>query len=421
MRTWARATLETELAAVRRGMLAETVVWVPFAALQSFLEQVAHLGLSATVIDSVPDALLDGADWQCTLGSDLREYMVYGLVVSARAADDVRNRWHVPDPDSALLDAGYPACCARTWTTLRQNGWSDPLAVWLGDERDGPLLSLAAFAALGLGPLRHAPCSPACVAACAAATRFSALAREIGFGREADLWDAMSEYTMHATFRSGIVEVTAEEFRFAYESVGRVAKHKAPKAPAMKRWYAAPALTRFDDDTTDSGFANEFARRSRWSTVVWEQAALLARVQGAAIHLDCGDGLLLELIALVRPTRGLVGIDARSAHLAAASKRLTGMNARLVTADWAAWPRMLSTLTERAGVVILDAQRVADATPEFRRDLFAQITAVDACAVVVATDQALARFGNMRGFADASGLRLAHGRTERVSAVVEGF
>lgn len=423
---FAEATLATELEAIRRGMIGSTLVWVPFLSLEAMLLDIRRTGLAVTVVGSAPDPLAPAAPSAPSAEFDAREVAVYGLLVSREAQraigeDELAVEFATA---SALRDCGFPPCCAHAWAGCLKSGWRDPIAFALSrDDAEPP--ALAALASLGLGPLRHASCSAACSATRESVARFCELAREIGFGEQAALWEEMQALTARATVRSRIVDVKTADFRFAYRATGRV---KAPAATAAgpatsyKRWYAMPAFASPEPETADGEFADDFARRSRWSAVVWEQSSLLARIQGAVLHLDCGDGLLLELIQLMRPSRQAAGIDSNPTLLGRASKRFGQAAVRLATGDWMGETDVLATFRESADIIFLDPQRLADAPAPERLSLLRRLASMRAQAVViVATDRAFSRFGDIERLASAAGLRIGEGRSRRVSATVEGF
>ncbi|WP_321816660.1 MULTISPECIES: hypothetical protein [unclassified Paraburkholderia] len=416
----AQATLSTELEAVRRGIVGATQVWVPFASLPAMLDHANHADLLVSVRETAPDALLQVPATQESAQLDIREFAVYGLLIAANRKDSAQETSLDSLSTSLLLNRGFPTCCAHAWSQALNAGWRDPIAKTLAEN--GAISPLAALATLGLGPLRHVPCSPACTASKDAVAHFSDLAREIGFAGEASLWETFSDIPTHATVRSGVIEITTPEWRFAYRAPGRVSPQAVASPPSRRRWYASPAITKSKHEDYNGQFADEFARRSRWSTVVWEQSSLLARSPGPVVHLDCGDGLLLELAALMRPSREIAGIDPSPALVTNAQERLGNTTARLAVGDWITESEALVHFQAQAGVVLLDPERLADTSPESRRELFARLAAMQADAIViVTTDRALARFSNINRLAAAAGLRVDAGRAKRVSARVEGF
>jgi hypothetical protein len=423
---FAEATLATELEAIRRGMVGSTLVWVPFLSLETMLRDIRRADLAVTVVGSAPDPLAPVAPSAPPAEWDPREVAVYGLLVSREARSGIREDELAVEfaTASTLRDCGFPPCCAHAWAAALKDGWRDPIALALSRD-DAELPALAALASLGLGPLRHAPCSATCAATRGSVACFCALAREIGFGEQAALWEEMQALTARATVRSRIVDVKTAEFRFAYRATGRVTAQPAPAASppkSYKRWYALPAFASPEPEAADSQFTDEFARRSRWSTVVWEQSSLLARVQGAVLHLDCGDGLLLELIQLMRPSRQAAGIDPNPALLDRASSRFGQAAVRLARGDWTGQADVLSTFRESAEIIFLDPERLADAPVPERLVLLDRLASMRAQAmVIVATDRALSRFGDIERLASAAGVRIGQGRSRRVSATIEGF
>jgi hypothetical protein len=416
----AQATLLTELEAVRRGISEATLVWAPFASLSAILDYAKHADLSVSVREAAPDALLPVPAMQSGTELDPREFAVYALLIAANRKGGAAETSLACVTDALLVDRGFPVCCAQAWSQALSAGWHDPIAKTVAEN--GAISPLAALAALGLGPLRHVPCGPACTASSHVVACFSDLAKEIGFAAEAALWDASSDMPTRATVRSGIVEVTTPEWRFAYRAPGRVPRQAVAAAAARRRWYASPAIGASKQEDCDGQFTDEFARRSRWSTVIWEQSSLLARACGPVVHLDCADGLLLELAALMRPSREIAGIDPSPALVSNARARLGNTAARLAIGDWVAEDGALGQFQARAGVILLDPERLADTSTEKRQRLFAGLTAMQAEAIViVATDRALARFCDFDRLAAAAGLRVNAGRARRVSARVEGF
>ncbi|MBB5421588.1 hypothetical protein QF000_000489 [Paraburkholderia atlantica] len=415
----AQATLSTELEAVRRGIVGATLVWAPFASLQAVLDHAKHADLSVSVRETAPDALLHVPVMQDGTECDAREFAVYCLLIEANRKDGPQETSLDSMSPSLLLDRGFPACCAQAWSQALNAGWRDAIAKTLAEN--GPISPLAALATLGIGPLRHVPCSPTCTASSHAVSHFSDLAKEIGFAGEASLWETWSDMPTRATVRSGIVEVTTPEWRFAYRAPGRVARQAVALAGPRRRWYASPAIAQSIQGCCDGQFADEFARRSRWSTVVWEQSSLLARTSGPVVHLDCGEGLLLELAALMRPSREIAGIDPSPALVSNARERL-GNSAALAIGDWITKHGALVQFRARAGMVLLDPERLADTSIENRQELFAGLAAMRADAIViVATDRALARFRDIDHLAAAAGLGVDAGHARRVSARVVGF
>ena len=82
----------------------------------------------------------------------------------------------------------------------------------------------------------------------------------------------------------------------------------------------AATLADLGTGSTAAGFESVFAMRSRFSTVVWEQTAALRRAR-SAVHLGCGHGLLLELLAQAKPSLKLYGTEEDAASASAARRR----------------------------------------------------------------------------------------------------
>jgi predicted O-methyltransferase YrrM len=151
--------------------------------------------------------------------------------------------------------------------------------------------------------------------------------------------------------------------------------------------------------------------RSRFSAVVWEQTAALRRAT-TAVHVGCGDGLLLELIAQTRPKLRLYGIEEDTAAAEAARQRLGASFPVLGGTSTDAFAALSGLAPEGIDLAFVDPERLGD------RDALAAISAIARSIVVIGTDRSLRRSGDMDNLAATMGLALLPGRAARVSAML---
>jgi predicted O-methyltransferase YrrM len=151
--------------------------------------------------------------------------------------------------------------------------------------------------------------------------------------------------------------------------------------------------------------------RSRFSAAVWEQTAALRRA-GSAVHVGCGDGLLLELVAQTKPKLRLYGTEEDTAAAEAARGRL-GVSLPVLGGDSIEALAALSRLApEGIDLAFVDPERLGD------REALAAISAIARSIIVIGTDRSLHRFRDMDNLAATMGLALLPGRAARVSAML---
>jgi predicted O-methyltransferase YrrM len=151
--------------------------------------------------------------------------------------------------------------------------------------------------------------------------------------------------------------------------------------------------------------------RSRFSAVVWEQTAALRRA-GSAVHVGCGDGLLLELIAQTKPKLRLYGTEEDTVAAEAARGRL-GVSLPVLGGTSIEALAALSRLApEGIDLAFIDPDRLGD------REALAAIRVIARSVIVIGTDRSLHRSADMDNLAATMGLALLPGRAARVSAML---
>jgi hypothetical protein len=429
--------MAVELEMVRRRRLPATLVWVRYEGVAAMAERTQSLGLATAPVKA---AVSHAADWSAQeSNAEPMALLDYGLLVGTPPLDSSVRALAAPNPVEVAAWFGYPPCCAWAWADALQRGRGDPFASMIaragGSEGVGS--AHASLAVLGLGPVRHAPCTADCTATIDHSREFINLARATGHGEEAEWLEEMGNWMIDASVVNGVAEVKTGVFRCTWLSdeigpprrvrgPGRIAPEgKFPLVGAAQTNAASPAkdmpvnaadvdATRVDLGTgfVAAGFDSAFAMRSRFSTVVWEQTAALRRAR-SAVHVGCGQGLLLELLAQTRPGLRLYGIEEDAARADAARRR----NGASVPILCGAFTDTLATLARLVpngvDIAFLDPERLAanggNAAPA--------ISTLARSIVLIGTDRSLRRFGDLDTLAAAAGLSLAPGRPSRVSAV----
>src|SRR5439155_106990 len=163
------------------------------------------------------------------------------------SAPPTRAPWQPPlaRPSQAAILFGYPACCAKSWADYLQRGGSDPLAGMLARGDKAVVPAYIALAVLGLGPIRHAPCSASCSATRDRSREFIDLGRELGFVEEMSWLEEIADWAVGASLVNGIAEVTTAAFRCTWLSdEGAPPRHGTAATRPGKREGAAAATVK---------------------------------------------------------------------------------------------------------------------------------------------------------------------------------
>ncbi|MBW7972607.1 class I SAM-dependent methyltransferase [Bradyrhizobium sp. BR 10289] len=407
-----------ELEMVRRKQIAATLLWTAYDDIEALTERASTISLHAKPIKA---SLGYAADWplEASIGEPKR-LLDYAVLIGTVSLDAPMAEPAGDDPVQVAMRFGYPACCARSWADHLRRGGSDPLAAMLGREDKTGIHAHVALAVLGLGPVRHAPCSTDCSATQDRARSFLDLGRELGFVEEIGWLEEIADWPLGASLVNGIAELKTAAFRCTWlsdEGAPR-ARKAAPALRAERGKAVAIGLGDSDDIIAELGagceavgFENAFAMRSRFSTVVWEQTAAL-RHAATAVHVGCGDGLLLELIAQTRPKLTLYGTEEDSALAEAARRRLGPLSRVLGGTGGEALAALAGLAPEGIDLAFVDPERLDDG------EALAAIRATTRTVIVIGTDRALHRFKDMESLAASMGLVLLPGRAARVSAAL---
>jgi len=455
----AAAAVAIELALVRDGETEATLLTVGHDVLPGALAAAARHGLAAvplggraTVWEPTSPTAEPDAGALCDL-----------LVARPDRLPAVVDLLSGGDTVATAAAFGHPDCCALARAEHLAAGWTDPVAALLAGPagaaagRPAPSLPSAhlLLAALGLGPLRHAPCATDCPATANAAAAFLAAGRRAGLEEEMAWLAETGDWRVSWSTRGGVAEIKTALFRTAHPSdpVPAVRLDHAggtvPEAAARGTGFpfepprmvpggrpaeasepaptAAPVPPPLTADAIAAGwqaagYASAFALRSRLCTAVWELGADLKGGRGSVVHLGCGDGLLLALAAEVNARLTLYGIDADTGLVARARSRLPAHADRLSVGDWrgAEGLALIDRATGDGRMAVIDPEGLAGLPAERRAALLEALMARFRQVAIVASDRALGRFGDIAGVAAAAGLRLAPGRPERVTGRVVG-
>ncbi|WLI13458.1 MULTISPECIES: hypothetical protein [Pseudomonas] len=388
----------TDLADVKHGGLAWMRFWAPYRALAETLEWVQEMSLKATVCDCAFD---EGAPVSPVLVAgealDPRTRITYALEVTGRNA--------VFPLHSAA--SPVPPCCA-----LARESTSDRLLLNGGN---GPLHAYVALAPLGLTPLRHAPCSLDCPATVEIVNAFIVRALALGFNDAAQAWKTLQHVQPSATLRAGLMEVKMPGLRFAY----RTALHERSNRIAVtmhKPWMLSPEIDTFIH--TDPSFASEFARRSRFATILWEQEAVIKRARGPIVHLGCGDGLLLDLLKIAKPNAVLHGVQSNAAPVEVGVCVQDNSAPAVHAEKWEVELKAIMASGKKPDLLLFDPIHLLALGAVERQMLVSAMHASAAAVVAYATDASLKRYGDLAELARAAGIGLVQGRRLRVSALL---
>jgi hypothetical protein len=409
-------TIELEM--VRREHIPATVLWTGYDGIEALTERVRAIGLEAKPIKA---SLGYAADWtQEAWIDEPKRLLDYAFLIGAAALDVAMADPAAEDVVKTAIWFGYPACCAESWASHLRRGGSDPLASLLAREDNAAMPAHTALGVLGLGPVRHAPCSAGCVATRDRSRAFLDLGRQLGFIEEMSWLEEIAGWTVNASLVNGIAEITTAAFRCTWlsdegPSQPRLAapalRSEKRKAAAITAAGSADILAELGTGFESAGFASPFAMRSRFSAVVWEQTAALRRAT-TAVHVGCGDGLLLELIAQTKPKLRLFGTEEDAALAEAARQRLGASSPVLGGASIEALAALSRLVLGGIDLAFVDPERLGD------RDALVAISAIARSIIVIGTDRSLHRFRDMDNLAVTMGLALLPGRAARVSATL---
>jgi hypothetical protein len=440
----ARAAIAVELETVRRRRLPSTLIWVTYGGVAAMAERAQSLGLA---IAPVKAALGHAADWPTAeSNAEPMAMLDYALLVGTPPLDPSVHALAALAPIEVAAWFGYPPCCARAWSDALRLGRGDPFSCMLGrgGKSDGIGSAHASLAVLGFGPVRHAPCSADCTATIDRSREFIDMARAMGHREEARWLEEMDDWTIDASVVNGVAEVKTGAFRCTWladeigpprrlHRPGRIVPEGTPQGlagifrerGAAQTKAARPAkampVNAADVDATRldlgagfaaAGFDSAFAMRSRFSTVVWEQTGALRRAR-SAVHVGCGQGLLLELLAQTKPGLRLYGIEEDEA-MAEAARRRNGSSVTILCRTYTdPLASFAGQMPDDIDIAFVDPERFAVVDDK----AVPAISALARSIIVIATDRSLRRFGDLDTLAAAAGLSLPPGRPSRVSAV----
>ncbi|MHC2817643.1 hypothetical protein ACVMBY_001203 [Bradyrhizobium huanghuaihaiense] len=411
--------LAIEFEKVRQGRIPATLVWTDYDGVDALTEQARAIGLDAKPVKA---SLGYAADWPPEASIDEPKRLLdYAFLIGARPLDASIAEPAADGLAQAAMRFGYPACCARSWANDLRHGGSDPLASLLARDDKAAMPAHVALAVLGLGPLRHAPCSADCLASREGSRAFLDLGRELGFVEEMAWLEEIADWAVDASLVNGIAEITTATFRCTWLSDEGAARARPLRRAVMRpeKRKAAPGepadsaniLTEFGNGFEAAGFESPFAMRSRFSTVVWEQTAALRRAT-SAVHVGCREGLLLELIAQTKSKLKLYGTEEDAAAAEAARRRLGASLPVLGGAGLEALAALARLVPEGLDLAFVDPKQLGG------RDALAAVRAIAKTVIVIGTDRSLHRFKDMNAYAAAMGLALLPGRAARVSAAL---
>ena len=407
-----------ELEMVRRKHIPATVLWTGYDGIEALTERARSIGLEAKPVKA---SLGYAADWTQEASIDEPKRLLdYAFLIGAAPLDAAMADPATEDMAKTAIRFGYPACCAQSWANHLRRGGSDPLASLLAREDNAAMPAHIALAVFGLGPVRHAPCSTNCSATRDCSRAFLDLGRELGFIEEMSWLEEIAGWTVSASLVNGVAEITTAAFRCTWlsdegPSQPRLAapalRSEKRKAAAIELVDSADMLAELGPDLKSAGFASPYAMRSRFSTIVWEQTAALRRAT-TAVHVGCGDGLLLELLAQTKPKLKLYGTEEDAALAEAARQRLGASFPVLGGASIEALAELSHRVSGGIDLAFVDPDRIGD------REALAAIRAIARSIIVIGTDRSLHRFGDMDNLAATMGLALLPGRAARVSATL---
>ncbi|WP_249137073.1 hypothetical protein [Bradyrhizobium canariense] len=414
------AALAIELEMVRRKRIPATVLWTSYDDIGALTERARSIGLDAKPIKA---SLGYAADWSLEASiDDPKRLLDYAFLIGAAPLDTSIAEPAADGFEQTAIRFGYPACCAKSWADHLRRGGSDPLAGLLTCGDKTPVHAHVALAVLGLGPVRHAPCSSSCPATRERSHEFIDLGRELGFAEEMNWLDEIADWAVDASLVNGIAEVTTAAYRCTWLSdEGMPPRHGAAATRPAKRERAAAAIAK-PADSADilteigigfeaAGFDNPFAMRSRFSTVVWEQTAALRRA-ASVVHVGCGEGLLLELVSQTKPRLKLYGIEQDAAAAEAARRRVGASRPILGGSSIEALAALSRLAPEGIDLAFVDPERLGD------REALAAVCAIAKSVIVIGTDRSLYRHNDIDTLAATMGLALLPGRAGRVSAAL---
>ncbi|MBR0709893.1 hypothetical protein [Bradyrhizobium liaoningense] len=413
------AALAIEFEMVRQGRLPATLVWTGYDGVDALTAQARAIGLEAKPVKA---SLGYAADWPLEASIDEpKQLLDYAFLIGAAPLDTSIAEPASDGLEQAAMRFGYPSCCTRSWANYLRHGGSDPLASLLACDDKARMPAHLALAVLGLGPVRHAPCSAHCSATRDRSRAFLDLGGELGFVEEMAWLEEIADWAVDASVVNGIAEVTTAAFRCTWLSDegtarARPLRHAVRRPEKRKAAPVEPAdnaniLAELGNGFEAAGFESPFAMRSRFSTVVWEQTAALRRAT-SAVHVGCGDGLLLELIAQTKPKLRLYGTEEDAAAVEAARRRLGASLPVLGGSSLEALAALSRLVPEGVDLAFVDPDQLGG------RDALAAVRAIAKTVIVIGTDRSLHRFKDMTTYAAAMGLALLPGRAARVSAAL---
>lgn len=432
----ARAACAAELSLVETGQVAAAAVLTTEAGLPELLIPPADWPLTAIPVRAIR------SEWPAPgeIAGQESGPLICELLVVRR--DETGHRLETldrADPYDTALAFGYPQCCARRWADRLAIGAGDPLGA-LFDDQAVPESAFWLLAGLGIGPLRHVPCSTSCAATRESMQLFVELceARDseaAGWLKQIEKWPADCSVAV------GIAEVKTPYFRYTHAAPGSapgraafvpprsiVASAPAVAAAAAGVSPAAPVIgtgpvAAIAEGWREAGFENEFALRSRYCSLVWHWASELRGGGGTVLHLPCGDGLLMELVAEINPKLALHGLESEPSLLALARHRRDGDRTHVQAVDWTDpdLPGSIGGDGRDGRAVFIDPEILVALPTAQRASLVSALLARFRLVAIYATDRGLHRFGAVEALAEAAGLRLGPASVSGVTAEVVGL
>jgi len=407
-----RLAVSVDLALVAARAINATTLIVDLDALADPVAQASALGL--VVVPLSARRMGSGEGVRCT-----------ALVTTPDACDAVSGVVASGDVEAIARCFGFPDCCARALATARAAG-VDPMLAMLartdGLVADAHLL----VSALGMGALRHLPCTPDCSPTREAIGRFLATARAID--PSGGTWlQQVGAWPVHWSSVGGIAEVRTPYFRY-HHPIGagactvlanpRAARAAAPREPrfaeVIERLIPARAGAPLETlglprDWHQAGFDSPFALRARYAGLLWQWSSALRGGAGEVLHYPCGDGLLGEMVAEINPRLHFLGIDDDPAVLVHARMRLPDPQHRFAIAPCDG--------DTKGRVAFLDPEPLL-ARADRGASAIGVVLRRHATVVIYASDRALRRFGTLASLAHAAGLPIAQVDATRMSARV---
>ena len=405
------------------------------------IQGLGHYGYSATTLSPVLGAAFG-----------------YRVVIGAPAdVAEFKRAYDAADNTAIGRMLGYPDCCQQffeqVWVDAAMIDTTWPMAAGTpgasgdAERRDvsGPLEANILWRWMSVRAVPHLPCKFDCEATVEFGKRLLAVGRDVGYAEEVDWIEEILSWPAEWSALHGIAEIKtpvmkastrtdATPVRYTVRRLGE--RYPAEGARALGFPFNVPRKPRLTASShfrlglrnpigparslpewyaRDNGFTSSITMERAHAPIVELASEVLGENAGNVLDLGCGNGALLKRLCERLPAIVPFGIESdpeRSGHVAEVLPRFAG---NIVTGDMFTsalpWPD-----GRRYALALLMPGRLLEANAAERAALEQRLAAHCDALLVYAYGDWLTKYGDLRGLAQAAGLALLQGTTEKPSA-----